>query len=423
METKLKGIYAIKTNGLWEKLGNLATSIKNGTSARQSFEQRGFQVTRIETISRGVVDPERVGWVDLPTEDFKDYKLYDGDILFSHINSLEKLGNCAIYEGTPENLYHGVNTLLIRVNQRVLDPSYLLYWLRSDYCKGYYLENARRAIGQASLNQKDIREIPVFIPPLSAQKQISSKIKELLQDVERARAACERQLEATVALKAAHLTQVFDSEKVKKWGKKRLSEVCAYQSGIWGEEPDGSSQSQFILRSNNIRDGKIVFDDVAVRKVERKYLASNALISGDILVATSSGSRDLVGKSAIFIPADEKTYLFSNFTMRLRAIPDLVDYFYLYFYLQSPQAKRLLGIMQDTTTGLRNLNRKEFLRQLIPLPPSLGEQQKVVAEIKERLVEIEKLYTATRGQLEAVKALPQAILRRAFEGGLCRKCS
>ena len=206
-------------------------------------------------------------------------------------------------------------------------------------------------------------------------------------------------------------------------GKKRLSEVCAYQSGIWGEEPDGSSQSQFILRSNNIRDGKIVFDDVAVRKVERKYLASNALISGDILVATSSGSRDLVGKSAIFIPADEKTYLFSNFTMRLRAIPDLVDYFYLYFYLQSPQAKRLLGIMQDTTTGLRNLNRKEFLRQLIPLPPSLGEQQKVVAEIKERLVEIEKLYTATRGQLEAVKALPQAILRRAFEGGLCRKCS
>ncbi len=423
MENKLRGIYAIKTNGLWEKLGNLAEPIKNGTSARQNFERRGFQVTRIETISRGVIDPERVGWVDLPTEDFKDYKLYDGDILFSHINSLEKLGNCVIYEGAPENLYHGVNTLLIRVNQSVLDPGYLLYWLRSDYCKGYYLENARRAIGQASLNQRDIGEIPVFLPPPLVQKKISSKIKELMQDVERARAACERQLDAAGALKAAHLRQVFDSEKVKKWDQKRLSEVCAYQPGIWGEEPDGSSQCQLILRSNNIRNGKIIFDDVAVRKVEQKYLASKALISGDILVATSSGSKELVGKSAIFIPADEKTYLFSNFTMRLRAIPNLVDAFYLYFYLQSPQARGLLGVIQDTTTGLRNLNRKGFLGQLIPLPPSLGEQQKVVAEIKERLVEVEKLYKATQSQLEAVKALPRAILRRAFEEGICRKCS
>ena len=75
-------------------------------------------------------------------------------------------------------------------------------------------------------------------------------------------------------------------------------------------------------------------------------------------------------------------------------------------------------MMQDTTTGLRNLNRKKFLEQLIPLPPSLGEQQKVVAEIKERLVEVEKLYTATQRQLEAAKALPRAILRGAFLGGL-----
>jgi len=422
MWTKLKGIYAIKTKGLWEKLGNLATSIKNGTPARQNFERRGFRVARIETISKGIVDPEKVGWVDSPVEEFQNYKLCDGDILFSHINSLEKLGNCAIYEGAPENLYHGVNLLLIKVNQRILEPYYLLCWLRSDYCKGYYLENARRAIGQASLNQKDIREIPVFILPLSVQKKISSKIKALLQDVEKAGAACERQLEAARALKAAYLRQVFDSEKVKKWDKKRLSEVCDYQPGIWGEEPDGSSQCQLILRSNNIRDRKIIFDDVAVRKVERKYLASKALIPGDILVATSSGSKEMVGKSAIFIPADEKTYLFSNFTLRLRAIPNLVNPFYLYFYLQSPQARRLLGVMQDTTTGLRNLNRKEFLGQLIPLPPSLGEQQKVVAEIKERLVEVEKLYTATQSQLEAISALPQAILRRAFEEGVCLEC-
>jgi len=356
--------------------------------------------------------------VDLPIENFKDFKLENGDILFSHINSVEKLGNCAIYEGIPENLYHGMNLLRIRVNEGILVPYYLLYWLRSDYCKSYYTRNARRAIGQASLNQKDIREIAILLPPLSEQNRIASRIKKLMQEAERLQIACKKQLEAVNALHAAYLRRVFESEEGKKWERRRLGEICESETGIWGEAPDGSSESHFILRSNNIKDGKIAFDEIAIRKVESRHLSGKSLKTEDILVATSSGSKDLVGKSAIFIPPDNRTYLFSNFTMRLRAIRGLVDSFYLYFYLQSPQAKSVLRLVQETTTGLRNLNRKEFLKQLIPVPSSLREQQLIAARLKEKLTEVERLQTATQGQLEAINALPQAILREAFRGKL-----
>lgn len=400
------------------RLGDVLPSIKNGIVAEQNFERRGFQVARIETISSGVVNPNRVGWVNLLAEQFKDLKLRNGDILFSHINSVEKLGNCAIYESVPENLYHGMNLLLIRVNESLLVPYFLLYWLKSDYCKRYYTTNARRAIGQASLNQKDIREIPVPLPPLPDQKRVTATIKEIMQEVEHAHNACEKQLEAVKALPAAYLSKIFESYDVKKWERKKLGEICDSESGIWGEDPDGSSDCHSILRSNNIKDGKMVFDEVAIKKVESKCITGKSLQSGDIVVATSSGSKNLVGKSAIFIPPDERIYLFSNFTMRLRAIPSLVDSFYLYFYLQSSQAKRTSELIQDTTTGLRNLNRKEFLKQLIPLPPSLNEQQYIVNKLKEKMADTEELRSATQKQLEAINALPQTVLRRVFGGEL-----
>lgn len=404
----------------WQRveLGDVILSIKNGITAKQNFSRKGFPVARIETISGGIMNPERVGWVDLPVEDFKDFKLSSGDILFSHINSVGRLGNCAIYEGFPENLHHGMNLLRIVVNKSVLVPYFLLYWLRSDYCRGYYVRNARRAIGQASLNQRDIRRIPVPLPPLYEQNRIASRVKDLMEEMERLQTACKRQLEAASALPDAYLRQAFKREVVEKWERRKLGELCDSETGIWGETPDGSSEYHFVLRSNNIRDGKIDFSDIAVRRVESRHLLKKTLKKGDILVATSSGSSDLVGKSALFIPPDNRTYLFSNFTMRLRAIPGLVDSLYLYFYLQSPQAKSVLRLIQDTTTGLRNLNRKGFLKQWIPIPSSLWEQRLIASRLKEKLAEVERIKIAVQSELKAIDLMPQAVLRKAFMGRL-----
>jgi restriction endonuclease S subunit len=203
-----------------------------------------------------------------------------------------------------------------------------------------------------------------------------------------------------------------------KWVK--LGEVCEYNSGIWGDEPDNSNNCYFILRSNNIKDGKMIYEEIAIRKVNSKYVEEKSLKLGDILVTTSSGSKDLLGKSAIFIPPDDKTYLFSNFTMRLRSIPSIVNYFYLYFYLQSPQAKKVLQLIQDTTTGLRNLDRKEFLNQYIPLPP-LSEQKHIVENIKTLMDDIEHAKNACEKQIEAAEALFSAYLHQIFESEEAKK--
>jgi type I restriction enzyme S subunit len=160
----------------------------------------------------------------------------------------------------------------------------------------------------------------------------------------------------------------------------------------------------------------MVLSDVAIRRViEPSIVEAKSLITGDILVTTSSGSKDLLGKSALFFqPSNGEKYLFSNFTMRLRPKVQIIEPFFLYFYLQSSEAKKVLRLLQDTTTGLRNLDRKEFLAQAIPLP-DLPKQKRIAARVQELMAEVEHARTACEAQLEAAKALPSAYLRQVFE--------
>jgi type I restriction enzyme S subunit len=210
----LREVFESEEAKKWERkrLGEVVLFIKNGIVAEQNFNEKGFAVTRIETISNGTVDSEKIGWVNLPLWDFADFKLFKGDILFSHINSVERLGNCAIYEGIPENLYHGMNLLRIKADESILDPYFLLYWLRSDPCKDYYVTNARRAIGQASLNQEDIKQIPIRLPTLPVQQSICAELKEKMAEARNLQSAIQNQQSALNALPQAILRKAFRGE-------------------------------------------------------------------------------------------------------------------------------------------------------------------------------------------------------------------
>lgn len=198
----------------WERkrLGEVIILLKNGIVAEQNFEARGFKITRIETISNGTIDPQKIGYVSLPVEKFQDFRLQHGDIVFSHINSVEKLGNCAIYNGIPDELFHGMNLLRIRVNKSLLSPLFLFFWLRSDECRRYYTTYARRAIGQASLNQTDLRAIPVPLPDLSTQQCIISELRDKMVYAEKLKVAIEKQLDVIRALPQAILRKAFRGE-------------------------------------------------------------------------------------------------------------------------------------------------------------------------------------------------------------------
>ncbi len=147
-------------------------------------------------------------------------------------------------------------------------------------------------------------------------------------------------------------------------------------SGTWGAEPNSSHPTYPVLRSTNIHDGKLVLANPAIRSVTERTARKYELQQGDILVTTSSGSQQLLGKNA-FVDNLQGTYLFSNFTWRLRADPAIVVPKFLFYYLNSAPARADLDRIQSTTSGLRNLNTTLYMAQTVPLPP-LSEQRRIV---------------------------------------------
>ena len=161
------------TNG-WSQvyLKDISTTIRNGFSCQQNNGNNGLPVTRIETISDGYIDFNRIGYANIDKNILEPYLLQHGDILFSHINSVKQIGKVAIFENQ-QLLYHGMNLLLIRINKEIAIPKYVYHVLCNRHTKTYFEKHSKQAVNQASLNQQDVGMFMLLLPSLNEQNEIA----------------------------------------------------------------------------------------------------------------------------------------------------------------------------------------------------------------------------------------------------------
>ncbi len=198
------------------------------------------------------------------------------------------------------------------------------------------------------------------------------------------------------------------------------STLVNHRGGVWGDEAQ-RKQGYPVLRSTNMRGGKLDFSEVARCNISDDVAKQAALVSGDIIVSKSSGSPHLVGLPVLFEGSpDGQTYLCSNFTMRLRPNEKQILPKFLFHFLAGAKAETDRRSMAQDTTGLRNLKVREYLAQTLPLPP-LPEQRRIVARI-------ETLFTESRTAREALERVPallkrfrQSVLAAAFRGNLTER--
>lgn len=94
---------------------------------------------------------------------------------------------------------------------------------------------------------------------------------------------------------------------------------------------------------------------------------------------------------------------------------DNADTWFVLYYLRLVE-KQIADIGRGSTFDA--VKREHLEKILIPLPPTKDEQKRIAAKVQEMMKEMEHARTACEAQLEAIKALPQAILRKAFRGEL-----
>lgn len=163
---------AIPFNWQTMRLGRLLVRAFNGTTTTQVEPcETTVPVTRIETISGGRLNLNKVGHIP-QSEARPNMRLRAGDILFSHINSLSMIGNCAIFRGG-EPLYAGMNLLTLRPSTDV-HAGWLHWVLQASSMRQIIAAMAKPAINQASIPQSSLLSVMTPVPHPAEQAAIAA---------------------------------------------------------------------------------------------------------------------------------------------------------------------------------------------------------------------------------------------------------
>jgi type I restriction enzyme S subunit len=408
-------------------IGDIVTRMSNGTTAQQTKDGNGLPVTRIETISQGVINLERVGYLqNLSPEIIEKYRLEPGDILFSHINSDLHLGKTAIFETPGLTLLHGMNLLRLQVNQEIVMPRFFHYACNHLRYSAHFISIAQHAVNQSSINQKKLAQVPFLVPPLPEQAQIVAKIEELFTQLEAGMSALERvqaglrRYKASV-LKAAVEGKLLESGRVESnnglpdgWKRVTWREISPRVTvGYVGKMKDEYIESGVpFLRGQNVRENR--FDPEGLLHVSpefHKRISKSTLNPGDIVVVRSGS----VGVSCV-IPETLEEANCSDLVIIKKPkemIPEFGAY-YLNSLAKSYVREKQVGV------ALTHFNTKSVADMPVPLPP-LEEQRRIVAEVERRLSVAREVESVVEKALVRASRLRQAVLKSALEGRLQKR--
>jgi len=319
----------------------------------------------------------------------KGYTYFEeNDVLFAKITPCMQNGKHVIARNLIDGIGFGTTEFHVLRSKKEVLSEWIYFFIRQPYFLRKATAYFTGAVGQQRIPEYFLSDYVIPLPLIEEQHRIAVKIQELMQEIERARMACEKQLEAAKALPAAYLREVFESEEAKKWERKRLGEVCLLEYGTGLPERGRVAGSVPVFGSNGI----VGYHNIAITK-------------GDTIIIGRKGSIGQVNYSELPCwPIDTTYYIDSSKTS--------CNLVWLYWLLKWIRLDLL-----NKATGVPGLNREDAYSQIIPLP-SISEQHSIAAELKEKMSQVENLQSAILNQQFAIETLPQAILRKAFRGEL-----
>lgn len=382
-----------------------------------------------------------------------------GDLVISGINA-EK-GAIAIYRGE-ENIMATIHYSSYTFNEKEIDIDYLKWFLKSETFLNTLKEQTKGGI-KTELKPNRLLPLEIYLPDKSAQKQILKKLnnieeevleleeniddtaeslqklrQSILQDAVKGKLVSQNSKDepASELLKRikAEKEKLIKQGKIKKektlppiteneipyelpkgWAWCRLGEVfnelkygtsihCTYRQ---------TNTTKPVLRIPNVSSGVINDSDLKFGELPAREFSNLSLISGDILIIRSNGSRDLVGRPSL-VTNEFVGYAYAGYLVRIRFNQANIFSPFIINALNSRFTREQIEIPLRTTVGINNINSTEISNIIIPLPP-LTEQNRIVEKVNELMALCASLEKEITHSKQEADFLLNAILRETFQ--------
>ena len=383
--------------------------IQNGANIKQGDVDGGYPITRIETTANDKFNRDRMGYAGITDlSKYESYVLEDGDLLMSHINSVQYLGRTVLYEKQEnETIIHGMNLLRLKARRDIINPAYARYCFYGHPFRSQVANITKKSVNQASFAVNDLKQLKIDVPEMNRQNQIV----EILNKTNELIGKRQQELDTLDELIKARFVEMFGDPVINPYRLPmmtlgELSELITKgASPSWQgfSYTDDNSQTLFVT-SENVREGYLdlsspkYIEDGFNEKQKRSMIHK-----GDFLINIVGAS---IGRAAQF-NLDCKANM-NQAAALVRVNDDRIRDKYLLIYLNSEKAQHMYNSMKSDT-GRANLSLQDINDLSIMIPP-------VDKQIEYELFveQVDKSKVAVQRALEETQTLFDSLMQEYF---------
>lgn len=306
--------------------------------------------------------------------------------------------------------------------------AYLKYWL--EICKTDFI-NKSVGGGQPNISQDKIREQAYICPSLEEQQQIADFLDSKTASIDSAIQAQKDIVEKLKEYRQSVITEAVtkglnrDAETKESktngvdkipatWEDMKIKYLGSFCNGLTYHPEDicGEDEGTLVLRSSNIQNGKLNFNDNVY--VKCSIPTKIRVKKGDIIICSRNGSAKLIGKNALV--TNDMNATFGAFMMMFRCDSPR----YMYYVLNSKTWETYLSLFATTT--INQLTSTTFGNLLFPYTFDKEEQCRIVEYLDSKTATIDKAIEQKNAIIEKLEEYKKSIIYNAVTGKIdCRK--
>ena len=155
------------------KLENMADVVSGITKGRKTRNEDLTEVPymSVSNVKDGYIDWRTIKTIEATQQEIAQYRLLPNDVLMTEGGDPDKVGRGAIIKEPLKNCIHQNHIFRVRLNESMMLPEFFAEYLQHQRSKRYFLGCAKQTTGIASINMKQLRALPVLVPPLSDQER------------------------------------------------------------------------------------------------------------------------------------------------------------------------------------------------------------------------------------------------------------
>lgn len=131
---------------------------------------------RVANVQDGYVDLTEVLEIEVGAHEIERFLLKKGDVLMNEGGDNDKLGRGTVWEGQIDPCVHQNHVFAVRMFDTAL-AEWVARFTSTDAARTYFFLRSKQSTNLASINQTNVRELPVPMPPEDERNAILAEIR------------------------------------------------------------------------------------------------------------------------------------------------------------------------------------------------------------------------------------------------------